>query len=300
MDIHQLKIFVSVYKNKSFSRASEQLYLTQPTISDHIKTLEEEFSCRLFDRLGRTILPTKEADALYGHAVDIIERADAVKELIGHFKKEPAGELVIGASTIPGTYLLPAVMTAFQKKYPSISFQIIIADSKEVVRKVLAHELLLGIVGAKLNNSQIVYSPLIEDELIVVASSQFTKKQSMSIKEVAVLPMVLREEGSGTRKEIERIFSSKGINIESLNIAGFFGSTDSIKQAVKAGMGVSILSRLSVVDELKHKILKEITLSGMQMKRHFYVVTHKKRTLPAAYTLFLKHVIAQVKQVYSS
>ncbi len=191
-------------------------------------------------------------------------------------------------------------MTAFQKKYPSISFQIIITDSKEVVRKVLAHELLLGIVGAKLNNSQIVYSPLIEDELIVVASSQFTKKQSMSIKEVAVLPMVLREEGSGTRKEIERIFSSKGINIESLNIAGFFGSTDSIKQAVKAGMGVSILSRLSVVDELKHKILKEITLSGMQMKRHFYVVTHKKRTLPAAYTLFLKHVIAQVKQVYSS
>ncbi len=122
MDIHQLKIFVSVYKNKSFSRASEQLYLTQPTISDHIKALEEEFGCKLFDRLGRTILPTREADALYGHAVEIIEKADAVKEIIGHFKKEPAGELIIGASTIPGTYLLPSVMAAFQKKYPSISF----------------------------------------------------------------------------------------------------------------------------------------------------------------------------------
>ncbi len=164
------------------------------------------------------------------------------------------------------------------------------------MQKVLSHELLLGIVGAKLNNSQIAYSPLIEDELIVVASPQFTKKQTMSLKDAASLPMVLREEGSGTRKEIERIFSGRGINIDSLNIAGFFGSTDSIKQAVKAGMGISVLSRLSVADELKHRILKEIALSDIKMHRHFYVVTHKKRTLPAAYMLFLKHIIAEAKQ----
>ncbi len=297
MDIHQLRIFVSVYKNKSFSRASEELYLTQPTISDHIKALEEEFGCKLFDRLGRTILPTKEAEALYGHAVEIIEKANAVKEVIGQFKKEPAGELVIGASTIPGTYLLPPIMATFQRKYPSISFQIFIADSKQIVQKVLSHELLIGIVGAKLNNSQISYAPLIEDELIVTASPHFTKKESMTFQQMSSLPMVLREEGSGTRKEIERIFSSKGVNIDSLNIAGLFGSTDSIKQAVKAGMGISILSRLSVADELKFKILKEIKLSDVQMKRHFYIVTHKKRSLPSAYTLFLKHVMTESKQI---
>jgi DNA-binding transcriptional LysR family regulator len=297
MDIHQLRIFVSVFKNRSFSRASEELYLTQPTISDHIKSLEEEFGCKLFDRLGRTILPTKEAEVLYGHAVEIIEKANAVKEVIGQFKKEPSGELVIGASTIPGTYLLPPIMATFQKKYPSISFQIFIADSKEIVQKVLSHELLLGIVGAKLNNSQISYTPLIEDELIVAASPYFIKKESLTFQQLSSLPMVLREEGSGTRKEIERIFSSKGVNIDSLNIAGLFGSTDSIKQAVKAGMGISILSRLSVADELKFKILKEIKLSDVQMKRHFYVVTHKKRSLPAAYTLFLKHVMTESKQI---
>ena len=87
MDIHQLRIFASVFKNKSFSRASEELYLTQPTVSDHIKALEEEFGCRLFDRLGRTILPTNEAEALYGHALEIIEKADAVKDIIVRFKK---------------------------------------------------------------------------------------------------------------------------------------------------------------------------------------------------------------------
>ncbi|HTZ18239.1 MAG TPA: selenium metabolism-associated LysR family transcriptional regulator [Dissulfurispiraceae bacterium] len=295
MDIHQLRIFVSVYKNRSFSRASEQLYLTQPTISDHIKALEEEFGCRLFDRLGRTIMPTKEAEALYGHAVEIIEKANAVKEVIGQFGKEPSGELVIGASTIPGTYLLPPVMASFQKKYPSISFQIVIADSREVVQKVLSHELLLGIVGSKLDNSQIVFAPLIEDELIVVASPNFTKKESMTFQQLAALPMVLREEGSGTRKEIERIFSGKGLSLDAMNIAGLFGSTDSIKQAVKAGMGVSILSRLSVRDELKYKILKEIRLVDLQMKRNFYVITHKKRTLPAAYTLFSNHLINESK-----
>ena len=116
MDIHQLRIFASVFKNKSFSRASEELFLTQPTVSDHIKALEEEFGCRLFDRLGRTILPTNEAEALYGHALEIIEKADAVKDIIGRFKKEPAGELLLGASTIPGTYLLPPVMATFRKK----------------------------------------------------------------------------------------------------------------------------------------------------------------------------------------
>jgi len=297
MDIHQLRIFVSVFRNRSFSRASEELYLTQPTVSDHIKTLEDEFGCRLFDRLGRSILPTREAEALYGHAIEIVEKADAVKEVISRFKKEPAGELVVGASTIPGTYLLPPVMATFRKKYPSISFQIMIADSKEILRKVLAHEILIGIVGAKVVNSQITYTPLIEDELIVVAAPHPAKKVSIKFQEIASLPMVLREEGSGTRKEIERIFSSKGLNIDSMNIVGLFGSTDSIKQAVKAAMGISILSRLSVMDELKYKILQEIEVSDAHMKRNFYVITHKKRSLPAAYKLFFEHVLAESRQI---
>lgn len=295
MDIHQLRIFASVFKNKSFSRASEELYLTQPTVSDHIKALEEEFGCRLFDRLGRTILPTNEAEALYGHALEIIEKADAVKDIIGRFKKEPAGELLLGASTIPGTYLLPPIMAAFRKKYPSISFQIIIADSKEIVEKVLAHDLLMGVIGSKLNNGQITYTTLAEDELIVVASPSFVHKASISSHELSELPFVLREEGSGTRTEIERIFSDKGIAMDSVKTVGFFGSTDAIKQAVKAGMGLSILSRLSVRDELKYKILKEIRVADLQMKRNFYLITHKKRTLPSAYLLFLKHLLSESK-----
>ncbi|HMK60346.1 MAG TPA: selenium metabolism-associated LysR family transcriptional regulator [Dissulfurispiraceae bacterium] len=290
MDIHQLRIFASVFKNKSFSRASEELYLTQPTVSDHIKALEEEFGCRLFDRLGRSILPTREAEALYGHALEVIEKADSIKDVIGRFKKEPAGELVIGASTIPGTYLLPPIMAAFVKKYPSISFQIIIADSREIVEKVQAHDVLLGIVGSKLSNEQIVYTSLTEDELIAVAAPSFHAKGSMSVKELSSLPFVLREEGSGTRTEIEKIFLEHGIGIDSIRTTGFFGSTDAIKQAVKAGMGISILSRLSVKDELKHKTLREIRIADIEMKRNFYMITHRKRSLPVSYRLFVQHI----------
>ncbi len=290
MDVHQLRVFVSVFKNRSFSKASEELYLTQPTISNHIKTLEGELGCQLFDRLGRTIIPTKEAEVLYNHALEIIEKARSIKELIGHMKKEISGELVIGASTIPGTYLLPSIMAGFVGKYPSVSFQILISDSREIIEKISRHELLMGIVGARLANSQIVYTPFLEDELIVVSSPSFIKHGQMTLKELMNLPVLLREQGSGTRRETEKILEDRGISLDSIKIAGIFGSTDAIKQAVKAGLGISILSRLSVRDELRYGILKEIRLSDTHMKRRFYIVTHKKRTLPEAYNLFLEHI----------
>ena len=290
MDIHQLKVFASVFKNKSFSKASEELFLTQPTVSDHIKSLEEELNCRLFDRLGRTIIPTKEAEVLYIHAMEIIEKVGNIKGAIGQVRKEITGEIIIGASTIPGTYLLPSIMSAFQKKYPSVSFQILISDSKGIVEKVSGHELLIGIVGAKLANSRITYAPFLEDELIAVSSHGLIKNRQLTLKELIKLPFVLREEGSGTRRETEKILESRGISLEDIKIAGIFGSTDAIKQAVKAGLGVSILSGLSVKDEIKHEVLQELKVTDIYMKRKFYIVTHKKRSLPLSYNLFLKHL----------
>jgi len=295
MDIHHLRVFASVFKNRSFSRASEELHLTQPTISNHIKALEDEFECKLFDRLGRTILPTKEAEVLYTHSMELIERTNNLREAVGLIKKDISGKLIIGASTIPGVYLLPGFMSEFRKKFPSISFQILISDSKGIIENISRHELLLGIVGARLGNEHIKYMPFIEDELIVVSSPHLSKNRMMTLQELLKFPMVLREEGSGTRKETEKFLANKGISLENVNIAGVFGSTDAIKQAVKAGLGVSILSKFSVADELKYKILEEIKLTDIQMKRRFYIVTHKKRTLPRLYETFLNFIVAESK-----
>lgn len=295
MDIHHLRVFASVFKNRSFSKASEELHLTQPTISNHIKALEDEFDCKLFDRLGRTILPTKEAEVLYSHSMELIERTNNLREAVGLMKKDISGKLIIGASTIPGVYLLPGFMSEFRKKFPSISFQILISDSKGIIENISRHELLLGIVGAKLGNEHIKYMPFIEDELIVVSSPHLSKNRMMTLQELLKFPMVLREEGSGTRKETEKFLANKGLSLENVHIAGVFGSTDAIKQAVKAGLGVSILSKFSVADELKYKILEEIKLTDIQMKRRFYIVTHKKRTLPRLYETFLNHIVAGSK-----
>ncbi len=290
MDIHHLRIFVSVFKNKSFSKASEELCLTQPTVSDHVKTLEEELTCRLFDRMGRTIIPTKEADALYPYAVEIIDKADRLREVVGQVKKEVSGELVVGASTIPGTYLMPSLIAAFRKVHPATSFRIIVSDSRDVVEKLLRHELLMGVVGARLSNHQIEYTAFMHDELIAVASPLLVKEDVMSLRDLVRIPMIMREEGSGTRREVEKILEHKGVPPEGIKIAGIFGSTDAVKQAVKAGLGISIVSRFSVADELRHKVLKEIKMSDVHMKRSFYIITHKKRTLPPAYRMFFEHI----------
>jgi DNA-binding transcriptional LysR family regulator len=297
MDIHQLKVFASVFQEKSFSKASRKLHLTQPTISAHIKALEEEYKCKLFDRLGRTTIPTKEAEVLYRHAVEIIEKSELIKEAIGKCKEEISGRVIIGASTIPGTYLLPSMIKPFQEKYPYVSIQVIISDSKKVIEDISQYELLIGIVGAKLDNELIDYVPFIEDELIVVSSRSLIKENKMSLKTLIKFPVVLREEGSGTRRETEKILGNRGITIKGLDVTGIFGSTDAIKQAVKAGLGISILSKFSVKDEIENNILKEIKITDVQMRRKFYIVIHKKRTLPLSYAIFLKHLLSESKHI---
>ncbi len=290
MELHHLRIFLSVFRNKSFSKASVELRLAQPTISEHVKTLERELNCSLFERLGKKINPTREADALYNHALEIVEKADSVKGVLGRLKKEVSGELIVGASTIPGTYLLPERMSDFKRKHPEVSFQVRVGDSQEIVQQVVSHHLLLGIVGSKITDAQISYTPFLEDELIIVAAPSFMKSNRISPKDLCQYPMVLREEGSGTRREAERLLGGQGVSCGNVKVAGIFGSTDAVKQAAKVGLGLTILSRYAVTEELKHKLLKEVKLAAPPMKRMFYIVTHKKRSLPLLYSLFLDHL----------
>lgn len=294
MDIHHLKVFASVYKHKSFSKAAEELYLSQPTVSDHIKALEEELNCKLFDRLSRRIIPTEEAGLLIGRAVEVIEKVEGIKELLGEFRKDLSGHLVIGASTIPGTYILPGLTVSFRRKNPSVLFEIVVSDSRAIIDKIAEHDLLIGIVGAKLEARQVHFEPFLDDELIAVASGAYEAKKSMGIRDIAKSPIVMREQGSGTRKEFEKILEREGLDPHQLNIVGIFGSTDAIKQAVKEGMGISIISRRSVKDELKCEMLREIKIKDADMKRQFYIITHRKRTLPHLYRTFVDYLLSQV------
>lgn len=292
MDIHHLKIFISVFKNRSFSMASEHVYLSQPTISEHIKNLEQELDCKLFDRMGRTIIPTKEAEVLYPHAMQILEEMERLKEDISTVRGDVKGELIIGASTIPGTYILPVMASEFKRQNPEVSFQIKIEDSGKITDMVLNHELILGVVGAMMESEKLNYFPFVEDELILAASEGVINKDVIGIKEILKIPFVMREEGSGTRKIMENFLEKRGINARKLNIIAVLGSTDSVKQALKAGLGASILSRNAIQDELKTGLskLKEFTIRGLKMTRYFYLITHKKRTLSNPYNAFYDYL----------
>ena len=288
MDIHHLRIFASVFGNRSFSKASKQLNISQPTISEHIKNLERELGCSLFDRLGRSIIPTREAELMYPRAMHIIEEADRLKVDMVSSSGAVRGEMIIGASTIPGSYILPGICHAFREAHSEVSFRVLIEDSQRVTDMVLAHEVIMGVVGSRMDTDRLKYTPFYKDELVFVASPSLGLQGPIGVKKLCELSFILREEGSGTRKTIEGYLKKSGAAISDLNVAAVLGSTDAVKQAVKAALGISALSRVAVSDELAQGTLKEVRVRGLKMAREFFIVTHKKRIMPAPYNAFMK------------
>ncbi|MEJ5227742.1 selenium metabolism-associated LysR family transcriptional regulator [Thermodesulfovibrio sp.] len=285
MDIHQLKIFIAVFKNRSFSKAGKELYLTQPTISEHIKTLENELELKLFDRVGKTVIPTKDAQILYEQALEIVEKIELIKDSIQKIKTVPSGSLSIGASSIPGTYILPELISTFNKKYPQIFLHILISDSKSVIESLISGEILIGVVGTAIKDPRIKYEPFMNDELVIATPYSF-KKSYISPKELSEYPFIMREEGSGTRKEMEKWLSKIGVNLDNLMIVCTLGSTDAVKEAIKKGVGISILSIHSIKDEIECKRLKAVKIDNYEMKRVFYIARNPKRSLPFVHQLF--------------
>ena len=295
MDVHHLRVFVSVFKHRSFSRASKELKLTQPTISSHIMTLEKELDCILFDRTGRAVIPTREAEALYLHAIEVVEKLEGIRDALRGLHREVAGELVVGASTIPGTYILPQLAARFRREFPQITFEIRLGDTREIARLVASHELLVGLVGARTAEPYLEYESFVEDELVVIAPPELLAADTVSLSKLRTLPLLLREEGSGTRKVMESYLLQAGLPVKKLNVVGMLGSTDAVKEAVKAGLGVSVVSRLAVRDELGSGRLRIARIRGMKLKREFFIVTHRRRTLPAPYRLLVERVREQAK-----
>lgn len=286
MDIHHLHIFTAVYRYKSFTKAARQINISQPTVSEHIKNLENELSCRLFDRIGKTIEPTSSAKKLFPKALEILDDVSQLKaELLGG-DTAVKGEITFGASTIPSTYILPQLIQKFRHQYPEIFFQVKTEDSQSINRLVMDNELFFGIVGAKTDLNSLHYQPFFKDQLCLVASPALVNKKTIQLKELDDLPFIQREKGSGTRKAMEENFGRMGFNLRRNQVVAEFGSTASIKEAAKCGLGVTVISRLAVLEEIKNKTLYALSLPKVTMERYFYLVHHKNRTLPGPYLKF--------------
>ena len=228
--------------------------------------------------------------------MSILEDLEKLVEEIASTTQSVSGKLHIGASTIPGAYILPRLAASFKARYPDISFEIKISDSAEIVRAVQNNELFLGIVGAKISSKKLSYQPLSTDELILVAAANNPVPEKISFEHLATLPFIMREAGSGTRRSIESLLEQQQFPASELEICATLGSSTAVKEAIKADLGVSIISRCGVKDELEGGILKEVKVTHLSMQRAFFFVTSEKRTLPHAYAKFLKLTLKAVNQ----
>jgi DNA-binding transcriptional LysR family regulator len=290
LDTRHLKIFTTVYKARSFTKAAEELFTSQPTVSEHMRNLEEKLGCRLFDRLGRSIMPTPEAEILYPKAVEILDDMDSLILTLASAAESVAGELVIGASTIPGEYVLPQLAARFTDRYPEVSFEILINDSARIVENISSHKLYLGVVGAELPSSKVEYTPLAGDELVLAVRPDIKLPPEISPDMLPELDLLLREQGSGTGSTVEQFLSQVGLRVSQLKVRAVLGSSTAIKEAVKSGLGAAIVSRTAIQDEIAHGSLKTVRVSGLRMQRSFYIVTARKRTLPNQYLVFANYL----------
>lgn len=280
MDLWQLKVFCKVVELRSFSKAGSAVYLSQPTVSSHIKDLEESIGCQLIDRLPKKALPTKAGELLYEYAKKLLALRDEAETALAEFQGIIKGQLVVGGSTIPGVYILPQLVGNYIRKYPAVKISVVLGDTDIVINKILTGELELGVVGAQAEDGRIEQDLLFQDEmrLIVPASHKWAKMKSIRLDELQKEPFIIRESGSGTLKSIQRSFERKGRSIRKLNVTAEMGSTEAVRQAVKAGAGVSIFSTLAVKEDVSGGQLKSIKIRELDLTQRFYITRLKKRT----------------------
>ncbi len=280
MDIKQLEVFTKVFENCSFSKAAQQLGLSQPTVSAHIQNLEETIGKKLFDRIGRKVVPTHEAKVLYRHAIEILKKRDeALSELLSLNGKKLSGLVRIAASNIPGDYLVPHAIKQLKNTFPEVLFRIEILDSSKVLRalteQIPAYD--LGFVGMEPQDRKLEFKKIHDDEIVLIAPP-FFKKEEVELEELKELPLIFREEESGTRKTVESELKRVGLDLQELNIVAFLGSNTAIKEAVKRGGGFGLVSKYSVQDEVECGKLKVVNVKGLKIKRCFYAVKRRDIT----------------------
>lgn len=294
MDLWQLTIFCRVIELQGFSKAAEAIPLSQPTVSSHVKELEKHFDCVLIDRVDKKAVPTKEGEILYRYAQRLLRLRDEAEASIAEYQGQHRGHLTIAASTIPGGYLLPRLIGGFRKQYPHITITMLVGDTRKVTNDIMEGNAELGIVGAKSTNRKIFQEHLVEDrmDLIIPGDHRWRDKVSVPVKELVEEPFVIREKGSGTLKSMQQSLERLGIKLQQLEIVAELGSTAAVIQAIKSKVGVSILSPISVVDELKSGLLKALAIDTLDLSRNFYLTTHKDRTMSSLCKTFVEYIRA--------
>lgn len=295
MHFKQVEAFVNVIRHKSFSKAAEAIYLSQPTISAHISSLENELGVCLIVRSTKEVYPSAAGQIFYQYALEMLRLRDRAILEVQSYSTEVRGELDIAASTVPSQYILPELLPSLVEKYPKVFFSVRQYDSGEVVGRIVNMEAEVGMTGTAPDKGACAFEPFMDDQLVLIAPNapEYQEMAELAPSVLRSLPVIVRESGSGTRREAEEFLLGAGVDPKSLHVVAQMQSTESIKQAVRKGLGVSVISRLAAADFLESGDVLELKLQSTHPQRSFYLVYHKKRPLSSAAEVFVKEVRAR-------
>lgn len=290
--LRQLKAFVLVVENKSFTKAAKRLYMTQPAISAQIKALEERLEVQLMERNDKSVVLTEAGQLFYEEAGKILQLYEGFMEAIDELKGIRRGRLLLSASTIPGEYVLPMLMGEFGREYPGIQLCLKIADTGVVVQQLIDRDIDLGIIGAPVKHETISLSEFIRDELIIIGPAiEGHRDLELTPGELVASKLILREPDSGTRMMFYEKLENNGVDPERLQVVMELGSTRAIITAVESGLGLSVVSRLSALDALQLGKVREVKVRGIgSLERSLYLAWNHNRYISYSARALLEYL----------
>jgi DNA-binding transcriptional LysR family regulator len=292
MDTRQLAAFVAVVEKGSFSQAAESLGVTQPAVSLAVRALERRLGEKLLDRSGRRAVPTAAGRLVLGRAQRILQLEREITATLQEEAETLGGDLVVGASTGPGTRLLPSLLVQFHRAHPDVRVELLIDSTQTVTDRVLNRELELGVVGAERPHRSLEYEPWLHDDVVlaVPAGHPFAGR-SITLEELRTAPLILQQEGSGVRAVIERELRGAGLRLRDLDVIAELGLQESSTTAVEEGFGVTFTSRAAIRKEVALGLLAEARVQGIRPTRRYVLVRAAAREpsrLTEAFLSFLR------------
>jgi len=288
MTLRQIEVFLAVAQARNFSRAAKTIHLSQPTLSEHISELEHEVGKPLLFRRHREVTLTEAGRVFEPYALSIISAVDGARQAMADLDGVGRGSLLIGASTTPGLYVMPHIVAMFRARYPGVDLKLQIANSQVIEGRVRERELDLGIVGghAVVPGEECLAAGLLDELVLIVPPGHpWASRSEIAPAQLAEHPLLVREEGSATRRVIERALQRAKVKTR---IVMELDHTEAIKQAVMAGLGVALVSTYAIRGEVETGRLCQVRLRGLRLQRHFHVLHHEGRRVSASARAFME------------
>ncbi|MGJ7918952.1 selenium metabolism-associated LysR family transcriptional regulator [Neobacillus sp. LXY-4] len=291
MDFHQLLVFSKVVEHRSFSKAADDIFLSQSTVSSHIHALEKMLNVNLFDRVGREIILTPHGERLYQWAQKILLLKDQALLDLNQGVAEFRGIIRAAVSSVPGQFILPKMVKQFRTDYPHVTFHINQSSSKLVADKVLNGFVDFGIIGEKYESDRLHYIPLLKEKLVLITSKHTEIANPVRINDILHFPFVMRNSGSGTNAILERYLKKHHIAKDKLNIIAFTDDGQSLIQYVMQDIGISIISEIAARDYSNNNLINMQEIEDFDDERYFYLVYNKNKTLSMIAKLFIEKAV---------